>query len=209
MAPPRVRRSAPSRPSAAKRAKPPTGELRDGFKFRGGRLALDLLATLAARRTTPKELLASPADLGRWLVAAGLATRAPELTAEDVAQARELREALYRLAFAAVHHRPLYAPDRTLLNRWAGLPAPAPQLAADQHITWIGNGVHALLAAIARDAVELLGSPLAARLRACAGDTCAILFLDQSRAGERRWCSMTACGNRAKVLEFRRREARR
>src|SRR5262249_32677272 len=47
----------------------PTGELRDGFKFRSGRLPLDLAATLAFRlRSEPKDLLATPNDLGRWFV---------------------------------------------------------------------------------------------------------------------------------------------
>ena len=68
-------------------------ELRDGFKFRSGRLALDLPATLAARlRAEPRDLLAMPHDLGRWLVAAGLASRAPDPTAAELDQARDLRD---------------------------------------------------------------------------------------------------------------------
>jgi len=204
MAPP------PSSPSRSPRRRPaaaPTGELRDGFKFRGGRLALDLPASLAGRRRPePTELLVDPDDLGRWLVAAGLAPRAPRTTPEDVADARELREAIYRLATSCAHRRPLAAADRALVNRWAAHPAPAPQLAADGSLTWIGGGVHALLAAIARDAVELFGGATAARIRACAGEGCAIVFLDSSRAGHRRWCSMASCGNKAKVNEYRRRD---
>jgi len=195
--------SAPSRP---RRPEAPTGELRDGSKFRADRLWLDLRASLTGRkRDTPTELLREPRDLGRWLVAAGLTPRAPEATPEDVEHARELREAIYRLASASVHRRSPSPTDRTLLNRWAALPAPVPQLTADGTITWLGTGIHALLAAIARDAVELFGSSLISRQRACGGDHCSIIFLDSSRAGQRRWCSMAACGNKAKVAEFRRR----
>ena len=186
-------------------AEKPKGELRDGFKFRSGRLALDLPATLAARlRPEPRELLATPHDLGRWLVAAGLAPRNPEPAAEDLSHARELREALYRLALACAREQSFAAKDRSLLNRWAAEPPPAPQL-GPRGLTWTSGGVRTLLAAVARDGVELFGGPLAARIRECAGEGCALLFVDVSRSGERRWCSMTGCGNKAKVAEFRRR----
>ncbi len=183
------------------------GELRDGFKFRSGRLALDLPATLAARRRAePRELLATPHDLGRWLLAAGLASRAPDPTAEELDQARDLREALYRLAVACARGKPFAAKDRALLNRWAAEPPPAPQLGAAGALTWTRSGVGSLLAAVARDGVELFGGPLASRVRECAGEGCALLFVDTSRSGQRRWCSMTGCGNKAKVAEFRRRQ---
>ncbi|WP_328871404.1 CGNR zinc finger domain-containing protein [Streptomyces sp. NBC_00287] len=37
------------------------------------------------------------------------------------------------------------------------------------------------------------------RIRACAHDDCVLHFFDTSRNGTRRWCSMAACGNRAKA----------
>jgi|CXWL01.1.fsa_nt_gi predicted RNA-binding Zn ribbon-like protein len=179
--------------------------VRDGFKFRSGRLALDLTATLAGRlRDEPKELLPTVADLGRWLVAAGLAVQDPHPTHEDLEQARELREALYRLAFGRSQGREYAVRDRELLNRWAAQPPPAPQLGADG-LTWSHDGARPLLAAVARDGVELLGGPLADRIRKCASASCALLFVDASRTGERRWCSMASCGNKAKVGELRKR----
>jgi predicted RNA-binding Zn ribbon-like protein len=192
-----------------KRPAAPTGELRDGFKFRGGHLALDLAASLAGRlRTTPTELLAAPRDLGRWLVAAGLAAAMPAVAEPDLVAARELREALYRLASARAAGRPLAAADRAVVNRWAAEAPPAPQLAAGGALTWTGTRAPALLAAIARAGVELVGGAAAERIRACGGDGCSLLFLDTSRAGDRRWCSMASCGNRAKVNDFRRRAQR-
>jgi predicted RNA-binding Zn ribbon-like protein len=38
-----------------------------------------------------------------------------------------------------------------------------------------------------------------ARVRHCANERCLWLFLDDSKSGTRRWCSMSACGNRAKA----------
>ncbi len=37
-----------------------------------------------------------------------------------------------------------------------------------------------------------------ARIRKCAAPECPLRFYDVSKAGARRWCSMAACGNRAK-----------
>ncbi|GAA0262401.1 hypothetical protein GCM10009527_068010 [Actinomadura nitritigenes] len=51
---------------------------------------------------------------------------------------------------------------------------------------------------MARDALDLVTSPALGRVRACAGADCGALFLDTSRPGTRRWCSMNTCGNRAK-----------
>ncbi|NTX05106.1 ABATE domain-containing protein [Myxococcus sp. CA051A] len=184
----------------------PKGELRDGFKFRSGRLSLDLPATLAGRlQDVPRDLLQAPADLGRWLVAAGLATQMQEPSAEELTQARELREAIYRLGMARARGESFSARDRAILNRWAAEPPPAPQL-GPRGLLWTGAGVRGQLAAVARDAAELLGGPFAERIRNCSQEGCALLFVDTSRSGQRRWCSMAGCGNKAKVAEFRRRQ---
>ncbi|MEU3818765.1 CGNR zinc finger domain-containing protein [Streptomyces sp. NPDC030392] len=67
----------------------------------------------------------------------------------------------------------------------------------------------ALLAALARDAVELLTDPAArARLRACEGDHCRRVYLDTSRGARRRWCSSATCGNRDRVARHRARTGR-
>lgn len=181
-------------------------EERDGFKFRSGCLALDFAATLAARlKPEPRDLLASPMDLGRWLVAAGLADSRPEVSEGDLTAARNLREALYRLARTCIEGRAFDIEDMDLVNRWALEPPPSPQLET-RGLSWTGKSVAASLAAVARAGVETLGGPLAPRVRNCEG--CSILFVDTSRSGRRRWCSMSACGNKAKVEAFRGRQKR-
>ncbi|MFF3405995.1 CGNR zinc finger domain-containing protein [Streptomyces sp. NPDC002742] len=50
----------------------------------------------------------------------------------------------------------------------------------------------------ARDYLELLDTA-PDRIRRCAHDACILHFFDTSRNGTRRWCSMAACGNRAKA----------
>jgi len=182
----------------------PLTEQRDGFRFRGGHRALDLAATLAARRKPePRELLGVPADLERWLRAAEF-TPLPGASAADLAAARDLREAVYALATARVGGAA--DPDAAVgtLNAIAAKPAASPQLEGNG-LVWRGSA-GALVAEVAREAVLLFGGMQAGRIRQCEGEGCAILFLDTSRSGDRRWCSMTACGNKAKVAEFRRRK---
>jgi len=45
------------------------------------------------------------------------------------------------------------------------------------------------------------------RFRKCAASDCGTLFLDVSKTGGRRWCSMANCGNRNKVQRFRARSS--
>src|SRR4029453_7489410 len=173
-------------------------EDRDGFRFRGGHVALDLAATLAARlKDQPRELFTGPADLNRWLVSSGLAGRAPRATEADVKMARELREAIYALASGRQS-----SAARATLNAVAALRAARPTLSASGQLVMEGS-TREYLATIAGLAIELLGSADRERIRQCDGEGCAIMFLDLSRSGARRWCSMAGCGNRAKASAVR------
>jgi len=69
------------------------------------------------------------------------------------------------------------------------------------------GGLDWLLAAIARSAAEIIVEGARAPLRCCANPKCGLLFYDASRTHQRRWCSMTRCGNRHKVAAFVRRHA--
>lgn len=181
-------------------------EIRDGFKFRGGSPALDLAATVTGRLgAAPRDLLATPADLDRWLVAAELARVPPGSTEGNLVQARSLREALYRLALSRAEDAALPEADRDLLNGYAALPAAPLQLDADGRARLSGD-VRGLLAELAREGVSLLGGDFSGRIRQCEGPPCAVLFVDTSRKGDRRWCSMSACGNKAKAAGWRKRE---
>lgn len=60
--------------------------------------------------------------------------------------------------------------------------------------------------ALARLVEPFLGAVAAGttdRLRICANDDCRWAFEDRSRAGRRRWCDMTSCGNVAKARRYR------
>jgi predicted RNA-binding Zn ribbon-like protein len=178
-------------------------EDRDGFRFRGGSNAIDLPATLQARLSpSPRELLNTPGDLARWLVSAGITTSAPKTTAENLATARALREAIYVLA--GRRNGSEAAAARKTLNQIAAGAAAVPRLQPDGTIRLDGSA-GALLVTLAREAVHLFGSGTVNLIRQCQSPSCTLYFIDSSRRGDRRWCSMSACGNNAKVNEFRRR----
>ena len=56
---------------------------------------------------------------------------------------------------------------------------------------------------LVRDAEDLLFSALASRIRVCAAEGCGWAYLDTSKNGSRRWCSMRLCGNREKAKRFK------
>ena len=57
----------------------------------------------------------------------------------------------------------------------------------------------------ARAYLDLITTAPTDRIRHCAGPGCVLWFLDTSRNGARRWCSMAGCGNRAKAQAYYRR----
>jgi predicted RNA-binding Zn ribbon-like protein len=172
--------------------------------FDSGSLALDFaytgpLGDAASRH--PAETLVSPADLTAWL-----AGRLPSAGSgdRDLADARTLRGAIGRLALASSSGGPADPRDVDLLNLYAATPDIPPRLT--------GGALQAgrtepraaqALSTIARDAVALFAGN--GRIRTCDAADCDIVYLDTSRAGTRRWCSMQRCGNRHKVRAHRER----
>jgi predicted RNA-binding Zn ribbon-like protein len=180
-------------------------EDRDGSRFRGGHKAIDLPATLQGRlKSSPRELLFTPHDLSRWLVSAGLAARLPATDESDLILARRLREAIYVLARAQQPDGADPSAAREILNTIACSPSAVPRLSADGAVQLLGPPA-SLLVTLARDAISLFGGEAATHIRQCQSSTCTLFFIDTSRSGDRKWCSMAGCGNKAKVAEFRRR----
>ncbi len=175
--------------------------------FDTGSLALDFAYTgrVGVGSTDATELLDTAEDLTSWL-----ATRLPSAPAtdRDLQDALMLRGSIARLAIAASAGLDAEAHDIDLLNLYAATPDIPPRLA--------GGTVQAgrteartgqALATIARDGVALFSGGTLGRTRACDADDCDLVYLDTSRAGNRRWCSMQRCGNRSKVRAHRARGA--
>ncbi|PQP86312.1 CGNR zinc finger domain-containing protein [Paenibacillus sp. AR247] len=69
-------------------------------------------------------------------------------------------------------------------------------------ITYGQNAVQGVLYPIVRSLFETLASVSSDRIRICEHDDCILHFVDTSKSGKRRWCSMETCGNRHKAAEF-------
>lgn len=162
-------------------------------------LCLDFANTRYWRgQAAPTETLNVPADLASWTKAA----KAP--LPKEFEQAISLRETIYRLFDAqaqgkaagprdleALNTAMAQAPARTSLKRNRG--------GYEWDVDARSGTALALLAPVLWSAGDLLAGPRLDRVRRCANPECGWLFLDDSRAGKRRWCSMSSCGNRAKA----------
>jgi predicted RNA-binding Zn ribbon-like protein len=183
---------------------PPRTADGNAFRFRADRVSLDLCSTVLWRHVQPVEQLRSPADLARWRSEAGLGHSRHALTEADLADARRLREAIYRLAHARIRGARPPAQDVAVVNAAARHPSRTPHLSRSGELQWDDDEpLAAALSAVARDAIELTGGPQADRIRECAASDCAFLFVDTSRAAARRWCAADRCGNREHVRKHR------
>lgn len=81
----------------------------------------------------------------------------------------------------------------TTLARWDGS-----RVSAISERT--GSVANRLAAGFAEAAVELLSGPDVRKVRRCDAPTCVVLFLP--RNPNRRWCTPTICGNRARVARY-------
>ena len=180
----------------------------DGVRwwYDSGALSLDFAHTGVRNGPPNWEQFHSPADLTAWLHER-FDRLDEEATERDLSDALGLRASIYSLARAAVDEWMPSADDVDIVNLFAAMPDIPPALPGG-HRQAGRSGVRTaqVLSAIARDAVELLSEQGEGRIRECAADNCQLVFYDESRTNNRRWCSMQRCGNRAKVRAFRTKE---
>lgn len=174
--------------------------------FPCGTSALDFVGTLRARRNDePTEKLGTPEALDAWFTEAGLMDRAPGATPGGLAEAVELREAIYAVVFARLRGEPLPAGAVRVVNAHAAGRPITLQLGEDGGLDR-GALVAEGLSQLARETVEIVGGPEGDVLRECARPECTQVYLDHSRGHRREWCSMKTCGNRMKATAFRARQ---
>nr|BEK67391.1 CGNR zinc finger domain-containing protein [Kitasatospora purpeofusca] len=183
------------------------------FHFDPGTLCLELLPTGGPGPFARYEILHRPSDLLEWLAQSrlGLPPGTVRISDDQLAAVRTLRDALRRLTAARASGglTPADPADHAVLNRAAARPPLAPQIAPDGTAAppLPGDGDQ-LASTLARDAIALFTGPHADRIRECGAEDCQLLFVDTSRPGRRRWCSMERCGNRHKVRALRARRER-
>lgn len=132
--------------------------------------------------------------------------RAIHLRDEETALAGAiaLREMLYRLYLANAEGAEPDNRDLAALREYLSSAAPRSELSrAGGRYEWVVDGQHCdltgLLSPVLWSATDLLGGTRLGKLKRCANDQCKWLFVDDSKNGSRRWCSMSSCGNRAKA----------
>lgn len=194
------------------------------FELSAGVLCLDFANTLEDRLSdSPREGLGDYGDLVRFAWQAGLAS--DEIASRLLAEARDrpaaaaavlergrtLREAIFRVGLAIAHGRDAEPPDLERVSEAVAEAACHSRVEpAAGGFVWAVRVEPLDLAFplwhVARSALDLLTSAELDRVRECAAHDCGWLFIDRSRNKTRRWCDMSACGNRAKVERFRQRE---
>ncbi|MGW6283200.1 CGNR zinc finger domain-containing protein [Kribbella sp. NPDC055071] len=179
------------------------------FRQGAGRLCLDFVRTLRLRGTPEAaEELPDGEALAAWIAElAPVTLKAGEIPVRaQVVQAQAVREGVHELLTAArtAGLATTSPAARNRVNRAAADPVPQPRLDSTGQLRWQAEDpVSAVLALVARDALDLVTSPLLDRIRDCANPDCGAIFLDNSRPGTRRWCSMDTCGNLSKKATFR------
>jgi predicted RNA-binding Zn ribbon-like protein len=179
--------------------------------FIGGHPVLDLANTVFDRLYPIEDgdLLNTPLDVLTWCVSVGLIDEVPPLTGKSasglVSEVRVVREQVWAVFNAVAHGEAVPAkPFGALLER-AGTGVRA------EHVQQIGpvldrvtadwTAPGAIPAVLSLLAVRALFALSPDRIRSCG--RCGWLFLDSSRGGRRRWCSMSTCGNREKASRHR------
>jgi predicted RNA-binding Zn ribbon-like protein len=151
--------------------------------------------------------LSTTRDLAEWFAAVAANGDTPRASKVDLTRARQLRDALRRLAAhltdddraaAATTGASFDEAIDTVNSCAADLPAPRLTITRGDlaHDSAAGSSPTAALAQVATMAIDLLGGPSSAELRACHAPGCVLYFV---RTHPRRaWCS-DACGNRARA----------
>jgi predicted RNA-binding Zn ribbon-like protein len=173
-------------------------------------VALDLVNTHFHLPDGPVDLLDQPEQRTEWLTAEsarlGICATQAAARSEEVATAlKAVREHVAAAIEPARHgKRP---PARAL----SGLNEALRAAPAVPQARWDGGTVVTttdragplatrLAAGFAEAAVELFADPAIRKVRRCDAPSCVILFLP--RNPNRRWCTPTICGNRARVARY-------
>lgn len=174
------------------------GTFQDTRPLPGGRISVDLLNTSWGPPGAPTDWLVDDRAVKLFAAGHGLALAAADIDAarQALVEARGIIQALFESAIdgevdgktAAEVNGILARSDVRFLVADEG-----PQVAVSSSDTRQRLAVEAVV-----DAVAMLGDR-PDRIRTCEHADCTLWFLDTSKAGRRRWCSMDQCGNRAKA----------
>lgn len=186
------------------------------FDLSGGHLALDF-ANSISRRDSPKktvEHLKKYRDLVAFAQQTGLLSQDqaqalewrafthPRAGLKALRTAVAVREVIFRVFVSLANGKLPSAPDVKRIDKTAQAALRRRHIVGEDgsyRWQWDTNlELVRMIWPVVQSAAELLTSPDLRKVRECEARDCYWLFLDTSRNHSRRWCSMTACGNREK-----------
>jgi predicted RNA-binding Zn ribbon-like protein len=211
-----------------------TSEQRRPWRRVAGDLALNFVNTLGGReiRAPPdegsrilEESLLDYGDLLEWAQfvelfdqaqlgeLAKLAAAKPTRARATIRRAHALREAIHGIARALMARINPAAADLKVLNGELRIAAERREIVRQGGAlsrSWLNPEARldSILWPVCCAAAQLFIDGPRERLKFCPGRACGWLFLDATKNGGRRWCSMADCGNLDKVRSYRRREAK-
>jgi len=181
--------------------------------FIGNDLALDFINSAFGMGESSWDCLADDARALAWLKAAGQLPADFDAPVAGLAtMAQSLRTAAGRLIDL---NQPREPTDFAVVNRILETGRPVRTLAQGEGDNVVllerrrDDSAASLIEPVATALVQLLVQGDVRQIRQCEAHDCTLRFLDVTKSGRRRWCSMAVCGNRMKVAAFRaRKEAR-
>lgn len=189
------------------------------FDFIAGNPVLDFHNTVEwPPRGKSNDRLPRPVDLVRWGTERGIVTsdearrlrsyciRNGSRSRSELADILRLRDLVHHLFSDLLEGRAPADASLATLNQHLK------KLRSRQRIEWLhgelrwssvaGRGTTTIMDRLALSAAELITSEDLKQLRTCANPACGWLFLDTTRNGLRKWCSMSECGGRAKSKRY-------
>ena len=176
----------------------------------------DFLNTIELESGSLVDRFESFDDAAQWLIGRGVchsgrgpAALRPSGVDDEAAleRVRAVRAALRDVAHAVSHGRPAEADSLAEVNRAIAARERIELVRSPDGVSvghsHVGDPLDDALARLADPLVHEIGAGRADRIRVCANDTCRWVFFDESRGGQRRWCDMASCGNRAKAARHR------
>ena len=184
-------------------------------------LGLDLVNTRIVDNGKPLDLLTSFNDLLEWSTAVGLLDKGQaEKARKKWSGSREaaglfkkalgLRDSLKQIAVDLARRKAVskhsLAELNDLLKQKSGyFEIKRTEEAYEKRFHSETDDIGGLLVPVAESVADLLCFGDLTQVKKCEGETCVLYFYDTSKNHRRRWCSMSACGNRAKANAFYRR----
>ena len=191
------------------------------YCFIGNLLCLDLVNTEMVSQGAPLDLLQSFSAFIDWLRQARQISAAEARAAEErwastsegkaaFAEVRSLRTQLRVMCERLSTGKTANQAALDAINRALSARASYPQVFRRDggYVTRMQaptTSPHQLLFPIAESAAWLLEHGAFSQLRRCENPNCVLYYYDTTKNKRRRWCSMDACGSRAKAAAYYRR----